>query len=193
MIDKEKTIFYINEFFKSDKFVSSLPEKFFTDIGGKSIKVNFTDLDKAFVVKISEDELTIESSEEDHDVEICSSITNFTLFALTKGSDSYASKIKIIGDIDTANKFNTMLANSQDIRYFLSKFIGERKFSFLNSIYTKISPKISSLVNDSESGIRDFLLYDLELIPTKNDINKFLDDVDDIKSRTESLIKKYKK
>ena len=85
-----------------------------------------------------------------------------------------------------------MLANSEDIRYFISKFIGESNYEFLYSLYSKISPRIKSFINDSETGFRDFLLYDLKIIPSKNEINKFLDDVDDVKSRTENLLKKYK-
>jgi ubiquinone biosynthesis protein UbiJ len=31
----------------------------------------------------------------------------------------------------------------------------------------------------------------MNVIPTKHDVNKFLDDVDDLKSRTDKLYKKY--
>ena len=192
MINKDQAITYINDFLSSEKFVSSLPDQFFDEITGKSIRVLFTDLNRSFIVKISDNSLSVYRNGQEFDVEISSSTANFVFFILTKGSDKFSSKIKITGDIDTANKFNNMLANSEDIRYFISKFIGESNYEFLYSLYSKISPRIKSFVDDSETGLKDFLLYDLKIIPSKNEINKFLDDVDDVKSRTENLLKKYK-
>ena len=44
----------------------------------------------------------------------------------------------------------------------------------------------------NKSALSDFLKYDISLVPTKDDINKYIDDVDEIKSRTERLISKIK-
>ena len=38
----------------------------------------------------------------------------------------------------------------------------------------------------------DLLVDDINVIPTKNDINKFLDDVDDLKSRADKLYQEHK-
>jgi ubiquinone biosynthesis protein UbiJ len=44
----------------------------------------------------------------------------------------------------------------------------------------------------NKSALSDFLKFDINLIPTRDDINKYIDDVDEIKSRTEKLISKIK-
>ena len=57
------------------------------------------------------------------------------------------------------------------------------------------SAQISSFQNffqGTTGDIIDLLIDDVKVIPTKSDINKFLDDVDDLKSRTDQLYKEYK-
>ena len=41
--------------------------------------------------------------------------------------------------------------------------------------------------------MRDYIIYDLNLIPTKDEIQTYLDEVDDLNSRTEKLLQKFKK
>ena len=42
------------------------------------------------------------------------------------------------------------------------------------------------------SNLVDTLIDDLNILPSEKEINKYLDDVDDLKSRTDQLYKKYK-
>ena len=44
----------------------------------------------------------------------------------------------------------------------------------------------------NKNAFSDFLKYDVMLVPTKEDINKYIDDVDEIKSRTDKLLNKIK-
>jgi ubiquinone biosynthesis protein UbiJ len=44
----------------------------------------------------------------------------------------------------------------------------------------------------NKNTFSDFLKYDVSLVPTKEDINKYIDDVDEIKSRTDKLLNKIK-
>jgi ubiquinone biosynthesis protein UbiJ len=44
----------------------------------------------------------------------------------------------------------------------------------------------------NKNALSDFLKYDISLVPTKEDINKYIDDVDEIKSRTDKLLNKIK-
>ena len=39
-------------------------------------------------------------------------------------------------------------------------------------------------------ALSNFLKYDINLIPSKKEINDYIDQVDDIKSRTDKLLKK---
>ena len=44
-----------------------------------------------------------------------------------------------------------------------------------------------------ENSIRDYIVFDLDLVPTKDEINNYLNEVDDLNSRTEKLLQKFKK
>ena len=44
----------------------------------------------------------------------------------------------------------------------------------------------------NNESLSNFLKYDINLIPTKQEINDYLDQVDEIKTRTEKLVKKLK-
>ena len=44
----------------------------------------------------------------------------------------------------------------------------------------------------SSKDVIDLLTDDLNFITSKTDINQYLDDVDDLKSRTDKLYQKYK-
>ena len=50
---------------------------------------------------------------------------------------------------------------------------------------------ITSFFEDTTNDLRDFFIEDMALFPTKSDIDQFLDDVDNLKSRTDKLVKKY--
>ena len=50
--------------------------------------------------------------------------------------------------------------------------------------------KESSDIN--HESLSNFLKYDIELVPTKQEIDSYIDQIDDIKSRTEKLMKKIK-
>ena len=52
--------------------------------------------------------------------------------------------------------------------------------------------KFADINKKNNNSLAEFLKYDINLIPTKSEINEFIDQVDDIKSRTEKLLKKMK-
>ena len=45
-------------------------------------------------------------------------------------------------------------------------------------------------VENKQKDMRDYLIHDLRILPSKSEVEKFLDEVDEVKSRTEKLIKK---
>ena len=59
-------------------------------------------------------------------------------------------------------------------------------------MFSNVTSKISDLVGDKQNDIKDYLIHDLEVLPSKKEIGKFLDEVDEVKSRTEKLMKKIK-
>ena len=45
-------------------------------------------------------------------------------------------------------------------------------------------------MGNKQKNMRDYLIHDLRVLPSKNEVEKFLDEVDEVKSRTERLMKK---
>lgn len=189
---KEFTIRNLNKFFISEKFISSMPNDLLKDINNKKIKINIDDIQQDVCIKIDEKRIVLVEKLDDVDVEISSSFINFLFFILSKGSDTYSSKINISGDIETANKFNEILSKSSELRELISNYIGGENFAKIESVFSNVTSTISDLVGDKQKDIKDYLIHDLEVLPSKKEIEKFLDEVDEVKSRTEKLMKKIK-
>ena len=193
MLKKDLSIiYYINKLLQSDPFLKSIPDNFFNEINGKIIKINLKDSPYNLMIKIHDNALLLIDSEDKFDVELIASPVILTMFVLTKGSDQFSSKISINGDIDTANKFNQFISSSEKLRELATHILGENLSSTLEEKFSGASSSFQNLFQEATKDIVDLLIDDINVIPTKNDINKFLDDVDDLKSRTDQLYKEYK-
>ena len=183
----------INRFLSSEKILKSIPDSLFTDLADKIIKLRIDDISYDIYLKLSDNSIVLSESSEEFDVEIKSSLANYLLFIISRGSSSYSSKIIINGDVDTASKFNSILSDSENIKSIIAKLVGKKKFIFLEKMYGLVSDTIGTLSSDMENSIRDYIVFDLDLVPTKDEINNYLNEVDDLNSRTEKLLQKFKK
>lgn len=190
---KEEAIKTFNKFLASEKFILSMPKNFLEDINGKKIKINITDIEQCVFVSIEGKKIILIEKLNKVDVEISSSLVNFAFFLLSRGSDTYSSKINISGDIETANKFNEILSKSSELRELVSNYIGGENFARIESIFSNVSSKLSKFMENKQKDMRDYLIHDLRILPSKSEVEKFLDEVDEVKSRTEKLIKKIKR
>ena len=184
--------YYINKLFQSEPFLKSIPDNFFNDIDGKIVKINLKDLPYNIIIKIHDNAFSLIDDEDKFDVELIASPVILGMFIITKGSEQFSSKISINGDIDTANKFNQFISSSEKLRELATHLLGENLSSTLEEKLSGASLSFQNLFQDATKDIVDLLIDDINVIPTKNDINKFLDDVDDLKSRTDQLYKEYK-
>ena len=183
----------INRFLSSEKILESIPDSLFTDLADKIIKLRIDDISYDIYLELGQNSITLSESSEEFDVEIKSSLANYLLFIISRGSSSYSSKIIINGDVDTASKFNSILSDSENVKTIIAKLIGKKKFIFLEKMYGLVSDNIGILSSDMENSIRDYIVFDLNLVPTKDEINNYLNEVDDLNSRTEKLLQKFKK
>lgn len=193
MKKESTTLSIINRFLSSEKILRSIPDSLFTDLAEKIIKLRIDDISYDIYLELSENSITLSESSEEFDVEIKSSLANYLLFIISRGSSSYSSKIIINGDVDTASKFNSILSDSENIKSIIAKLVGEKKFIFLEKMYGLVSDNIGILSSDMENSIRDYIVFDLDLVPTKDEMNNYLNEVDDLNSRTEKLLQKFKK
>ena len=193
MLKKDLSItYYINKLFQSEPFLKSIPDNFFNDIDGKIVKINFKDLPYNVIIKIHDNTFSLIDDEDKFDVELIASPVILGMFIITKGSEQFSSKISINGDIDTANKFNQFISSSEKLRELATHLLGENLSSTIEEKLSSASSSFQNLFQETTSDIVDLFIDDINVIPTKNDINKFLDDVDDLKSRTDQLYKEYK-
>lgn len=184
--------YYINKLFQSEPFLKSIPDNFFNDIDGKIVKINLKDFSYNIIIKIHDNAFSLIDDEDKFDVELIASPVILGMFIITKGSEQFSSKISINGDIDTANKFNQFISSSEKLRELAIHLLGENLSSTLEEKFSGASSSFQNLFQEATKDIVDLLIDDINVIPTKNDINKFLDDVDDLKSRTDQLYKEYK-
>tara|TARA_B000000475_G_scaffold115559_1_gene93580 strand:+ start:40 stop:627 length:588 start_codon:yes stop_codon:yes gene_type:complete len=193
MLNKELTfIGYVNKILASNIFVKSIPENYFTDIDNKKIKINLKDIEYSIIIKIKDNTLLLIDEEDDYDVELIATPITLILFILSKGSDKFSSKIIINGDIETANKFNKFLSSSEKIKEIVIHLLGEDRASQLEDKSEKLMTFFKDSFKKSSKDVIDLLTDDLNFITSKTDINQYLDDVDDLKSRTDKLYQKYK-
>ena len=193
MLNKELTfIGYVNKILASNIFVKSIPENYFTDIDNKKIKINLKDIEYSIIIKIKDNNLLLIDEEDDYDVELIATPITLILFILSKGSDKFSSKIIINGDIETANKFNKFLSSSEKIKEIVIHLLGEDRASQLEDKSEKLMTFFKDSFKKSSKDVIDLLTDDLNFITSKTDINQYLDDVDDLKSRTDKLYQKYK-
>ena len=190
--NQKSSIEYINKILQSNIFNRSIPDKFLLEINNKKIKINLKDIDYNLIIHIKNNSLIILDESSNFDVEIVTTPATLLLFILSKGSDKFSSKIIINGDIDTANKFNKFLSSSEKIKEIIIHIIGEDKTSFLEDKINAFSSSFKDFFRSSSNDIIDLLIDDLSILPSKSEVEQYLDEVDSLKSRTDQLYKKYK-
>jgi ubiquinone biosynthesis protein UbiJ len=190
--NKSPAIKYINKVLQSDMFNKSIPDNFLSEINNKKIKINLKDINYSIILHISDNTIIVLDEEGDFDVELITTPATLALFILSKGSDKFSSKIIINGDIDTANKFNNFLSSSEKIKEILIHLIGKEKTKDIEKGFKSITVFFNDIFSSSTSDLVDFLTDDLTVLPSKSDVNQFLDEVDSLKSRTDKLYQKYK-
>ncbi len=185
-------IAYFNKILSSDLFNRSIPNGFFEDVDNKKIKINLKDIDYIITVLIKDNSLSLLDDDEDFDVELVTTPATLILFILSKGSDKFSSNIIINGDIETANKFNKFLSSSDKLKEIIIHLIGENKTNIMEEKFNKASSFFKEIFLSSSKDIIDLFTDDLSVIPSKSDVDQYLDEVDSLKSRTDKLYQKYK-
>lgn len=183
---------YFNKILSSDLFNRSIPYGFFEDVDNKKIKINLKDIDYIITVLIKDNSLSLLDDDEDFDVELVTTPATLILFILSKGSDKFSSNIIINGDIETANKFNKFLSSSDKLKEIIIHLIGENKTNIMEEKINKASSFFKEIFLSSSKDIIDLFTDDLSVIPSKSDVDQYLDEVDSLKSRTDKLYQKYK-
>jgi len=189
----KKVLDYCNEILQDERFSKIFPEKFLDEIDDKKVKIHFTKINLELFLKVKENSFILLESTKDFDVEFIASPLDFFMYIISKGSDKFSDRIKINGDVNTANKINDFLYKSEKFRLIISNLVGSEKAEKIENIYVRLRTDINNFFESATNDLSDFILEDITLLPTKDNINQFLDDVDNLRSRTDKLLKKHVK
>ena len=129
----------MNKILDSEAFNKSIPKDFLDELNNRVIKITIKDISYSLAIKFENNTINLIESSENHDVELVAASFTFIMFILSRGSDSFSSKIKINGDIDTANRFNSFVSNSEKLRDITKHIIGDDKAEYLESMVGNIS------------------------------------------------------
>ena len=187
----KKVLDYCNEILQGERFSKIFPEKFLDEIDDKIVKIYFTKINLELFLKVKENSFILLERTKDFDVEFIASPLDFFMYIISKGSDKFSDRIKINGDVNTANKINDFLYKSEKFRLIISNLVGSEKAEKIENIYVRLRTDINNLFESATNDLSDFILEDITLLPTKDNINQFLDDVDNLRSRTDKLLKKH--
>jgi len=188
---KDKIIQRANKILENDTAKKIYNKLFLDKLIQKTVKININDIDFDLCLKFTSDNIVLSEMQDKVDVEISGSLPSFIFYAST-GNELLSSKIKISGDVETANALNGLIKETDILRDITVEIIGQKSSSTLFSILDPIKSKIDDSNKKNNDALSDFLKYDIDLIPTKEDINNYIDQVDEIKSRTERLMAKVK-
>ena len=84
------------------------------------------------------------------------------------------------------------MSSSEKIKEILIHLIGKEKTKDIENGIKSVTAFFNDIFSSSTSDLVDFLTDDLTVLPSKSDVNQFLDEVDSLKSRTDKLYQKYK-
>jgi len=181
----------INKLLQKKQIKKIIPHNFLAEISDKVIKIKLTKINVDVFFEIKNGSIILLEDVSDFDVEFEASPIEFLLYIGSRGSDKYSKNIIINGDINTANKLNKFMRNSEKFKEIITNILGKQSSVFIENSLVNYNDKIKNILETSTEDLKDFFTDDLEIIPNKNDINRFLNDVDDIKGRTDKILKRY--
>lgn len=188
----EKIIEKINTILQSHSLRNVYSNYFKDKLHDKVVKISLVDINLEIFIKFEDQNMILSLSENQQDVEISGTLSSFIFYSAVRGNELFSSKINISGDVETANSLNSLFKETDLLRGIIMEVIGQKASSSLFSVLDPIKEKMDESSEKNKSDLSDFLKYDINLVPTKDDINKYIDDVDEIKSRTEKLLSKIK-
>ena len=182
----------INKLLERKTFKTIYTDFFKDKLSNKIIKLSVSDMGQEFYIFFQNDSIRISNENSDEDVSISGTALSLLLYSTSGKSELFASKIKISGDIETANELNSLLQKSDVLRDIIVEIVGQKAASTLFSILDPIKDKMDKSKEKNNAALSDFLKFDINMVPSKEEINNYVDAVDDIKTRTDKLLSRFK-
>ena len=153
---KDKIIQRVNIILENDTAKKIYNNLFQNKLIQKTVKININDIDFDICLNFSSDSIVLSELEDKVDVEITGSLASFILYAST-GNELLSSKIKISGDVETANALNGLFKETDILRDIAIEIIGQKSSSTLFSILDPIKSKIDESNKKNNDALSNFL------------------------------------
>ena len=182
----------INKLLERKTFKTIYNDFFKDKLGNKTVKLSISDMGQEYYIFFQNDSIKISNENSDEDVSISGTASSLLFYSISGKSELFASKIKISGDVETANELNNLLKESDILRDIVVEIIGQKPASIIFSILDPIKDKMDKSKETNNAALSDFLKFDIDIVPSKEEINNYVDAVDDIKTRTNKLLSRFK-
>ena len=182
----------INKLLERETFKNIYNNFFRETLGNKTIKLSFSDIGQELYIFCQNDSIRISKENTEEDVAISGTALSLLFYGISGKSELFASKIKISGDVETANALNNLLQESDILRDIIVEIIGQKSASSLFSILDPLKNMMDKSKERNNAALSDFLRFDINMVPSKEDINNYIDAVDDVKTRTDKLLSRFK-
>ena len=182
----------INKLLERETFKNIYNNFFKETLCNKTVKLSISDIGQELYIFCQNDSIRISNENSEEDVSISGTALSLLFYVISGKSELFASKIKISGDVETANALNNLLQESDIVRDIIVEIIGQKSASSLFSILDPIKDMMDKSNERNNAALSDFLRFDIEMVPSKRDINDYIDAVDDVKTRTDKLLSRFK-
>lgn len=150
----------------------------FTPLQGYTVAIKCTDLNKTWYISFEEQAHILDATSNSIDVSITSTVSGFTRYVVQKDR----SAIHIAGNMEVAQLLQQTFDDleidwEEEISKYTGDIIAHQSMRFLHGL--------SGLSIDQM--LQEYLQEEIKILPTKHEINDFLNDVDQMRNRVEKL------
>jgi len=161
-----------------------------TALEGKIIGLDIIGLGLSLYFLPGSDGIQVSSRHEgDVDTQLTGSPFGFARLALGSREDAlFKGTVEIKGDTETGQRFQDLLANTDwDWEEQLSHITGDIIARQIGNVARLSGKFISDSRNTLEQDVSEYLQEEARLLPTRGEVNDFLEDVDQLRSDVDRL------
>lgn len=171
----------INKALSLDPFA----HQYLTLLNGKKFTILCMDIPKPIYFMFENNKILFSSSPPEHiDVNISSDYTGFLKYAINKN----ITNIKITGDMETAKILQRLYLNldidwEEELSNFMGDILAHQTMKKLRQLRAYTNEATTSLT----AMITEYLQEETVLLPTRYEVNNFLEEIDDLRLRADRL------
>ena len=180
----------IQKYLDNDPEVAATLEKY----DGQNLLLKLTDINQEFFVEVKNSTLIVSfySDEAEQSIHTTISSNVITLLRLGLGADYQSllksDDLKIDGDVELASKLREVFMSIDiDWEEVASKYVGDTLAYQLGNISSRLKSYKQRSVENFRLDVSEYLQEESRLMPTKIEIDKFLNDVDQLDADIDRL------